>query len=422
MRPEDVPPSEPRPGLTLATIRAALREWQGHMRRGAQIPSEDEFAAALGLVPLLPNPAAYLARTLRALADFCVAQGKLDDAASLFAKVAEGRGKKSDLFWRDYAGLLFKLALKRVAAGQVALASAAFQQAAELLRGPANLPEVWAAAWTGYSDAALWFERAGDALPASLYAEHALGFAVRLGKLDSAGALLKKLAQTGQQRGGASQALVWLRRMQALKNEGWSEALASAVHSAVGLAQVEMALGRSSGAAAIFSEAETWLREAGGESPALADLHMAWGLAFGAAAGRAHLEEALGLRRRLLGTAHPRTREAEQALSGLDSQNPPPADVTPRAWDGGARFQVGAEVFAGGSGASIDASATEVKRLHRQLSRLCHPDTALDGDVAHRHEMMVKVNLAAEAGDLFALRLLLRESLARRASDRQSAV
>lgn len=419
MRLEDEEASA-RAGLTLAAVKAALRDWQGHMRRGAQIPSEDEYAAALTLVPLLPNPAAYLARTLRALADFCVAQGRLDDAASLFAKVAEGRGKKSEFFWRDYASLLFRLALKRVAAGQVALANAALQQAAELLRGPADLPEVWLAAWNGYSETALWFERAGDALPASLYSEHALAFAARLGAWDAAGSWLRKLAQTAQHRAGARRALVWLRRMQALRSAGWPEALRTAVHAAVGLAQAENALGRASGAVEIFSEAETWLREAGGESVELADLHLAWGLALGTEAGRSHLEEALGLRRRLLGPSHPRTREAEQALNGLETQAPPPADAGPRDWDGGARFTEAVPESDHAWAPPVEEGTNELKRLHRRLVRLCHPDAAPIGEAANWHELMVKVNLAAEAGDLFTLRTLLRETLARRAAERKT--
>ncbi|HTB21159.1 MAG TPA: J domain-containing protein [bacterium] len=421
MRPEDNALAA-RPGLTLSAVKTALREWQGHMRRGAQMPSEEEYAAALALVPILPNPPAYLARTLRALADFCVSQGRLEDAASLFAKVAEGRGKKSELFWRDYAGLLFRLALKRLAAGQVALATAAFQTAADLLRGPADLPEVWVAAWNGYSETALWFERAGDNLPAGLYAEHALAFAARLKAWDRAGSWLRALATAGQHRQGAARALVWLRRMQELRSQGWPEALAGAVQAAVGLAQAESALGRLAGSTAIFSEAEVWLREAGGESPALADLHLAWGLALGADEGRAHLEEARGLRLRLLGASHPRTREAEQALLGLETQAPPPADAGPRDWDGGARFTEapGDRRGEGAGNLLFENSAAELKRLHRRLVRLCHPDTAPEGEAAAWHELMVKVNLAAEAGDLFVLRTLLRETLARRAADRKT--
>ncbi|HTA16443.1 MAG TPA: J domain-containing protein [bacterium] len=422
MRPEDAGQAA-RPGLTLSTVKTALREWQGHMRRGAQIPSEDEYAAALALVPVLPNPAAYLARTLRALADFCVSQGRLDDAASLFAQVAEGRGKKSEAFWRDYAGLLFRLALKRLAAGQVALANGTFQEAAALLRGPADFPEVWTAAWNGYSETALWFERAGDILPAGMYAEHALAFAAKLDAWDAAGAWLRKLAQTGQHRSGAARALAWLRRMRALQGDAWPEALSAAVQAAVGLAQAETSLGRVSGATEIFSEAETWLRQAGGESLGLADLHLAWGLALGVGEGRAHLEEALRLRLRLLGPSHPRTREAEQALMGLDTGIPAPADETPRDWDGGTRF---GEAAASGAvegfqaGVPPESAAGELKRLHRRLVRLCHPDQAPRKEAAAWHELMVKVNLASEAGDLFTLRALLRETLARRAADRRT--
>ena len=430
MRPEEELPQgdASRAGLTLLAVKAALQKWQGHMRRGGQMGSEDEFALALALVPLLPNPPAYQARTLRALADLCVLQGRLDDAAAIFARVAGGGGRRSELFWRDYAGLLFRLALKRVAAGQVALANEALERAAELLRGPADVPDAWAAAWAGYGETALWFERAGEQVPAGLYAENALAYAKRLGALPGAGGWLRKLAQTGQHRAGAQRALVWLERLQALRLEGWPEALGAAVQSAVGLAQAELALGRWAGANEIFSSAEAWLRGAGGESPALADLHLGWGLALGSGEARAHLELALSLRRRLLGPEHPRTREAEQALNGLAGRGgqaasgpleafgarPDPAQHDgPRDWDGGARF---AEE-SGSNGASA-----ELKRLHRRLARLCHPDAAPSGEAAWRHELMVRINHAAEVGDLFSLRALLRETLARLAADRRSTV
>src|SRR5665213_806901 len=73
-----------RATLTLAAAKAALQKWQGHMRRGAQLQNETEYAAALALVPQLPQPAVYQARTLRALADLYHATGRLDEAASVF--------------------------------------------------------------------------------------------------------------------------------------------------------------------------------------------------------------------------------------------------------------------------------------------------------------------------------------------------
>ena len=144
-------------------------------------------------------------------------------------------------------------------------------------------------------------------------------------------------------------------------------------------------------------------------------------MALGSAEGRAHLEEARGLRLRLLGPSHARTREAEQALLGLETQAPPPADATPRDWDGGVRFTEapGARAGQGPGNLLFENSAAELKRLHRRLVRLCHPDAAPAGEAAAWHELMVKVNLAAEAGDLFILRTLLRETLARRAADRK---
>jgi tetratricopeptide (TPR) repeat protein len=415
LRPEPEEASAlPRAGLTLLAVKAALQKWQGHMRRGAQLQSEDEFAAALALVPLMPNPPAYLARTLRGLADLCVLRGRLEEAAGLFERVAGGGGRRSDVFWRDYAVLLFRLALKRVAAGQAAPANEALQRAAELLRGPADQPEAWNAAWEGYAETALWFERAGEILPAGLYAEHALAFASRLGLWAEAGHWLGRMAQAGQHRAGAARGLVWVGRLQALRHEGWPGALEAAVRAAVALAQFESSLGREAGAAEIFATAETWLREAGGESPALADLHLGWGLALGSREGRAHLELALSLRRRLLGPAHFRTLEAEQALQGLSTEAPPrPADEAPRAWDGGAQFAVDAPAT---------GAAAELKRLHRRLARMVHPDGAPDADAAWRHELMVRINRAAEVNDLFSLRALMREALARLAADRPRSV
>jgi hypothetical protein len=407
-----------RAGLTLAAVKAALQKWQGHMRRGASLSSEDEFAAALALVPYTPNPAAYQARTLRALADLCAAQGRLDDAVALFGRVAEGAdapGRLSPQFWRDHATLLFRLALKRVGAGQVAAANQALSQASVMLAGPADQPEAWAVAFDGYAETALWFERAGEAVPAALYAERALDYGLRLGRHDAAGLWLRKMAQTGLAKGGADRGLFWLDRLQALRTQGWPQALGVAVQGAVSLAQSELALGRRAGGAQIFAAAQGWLRAAGGESPALADLELGWGLALGPEQGLSHVELALRLRRRLLGPAHPRTREAEQALAGLggavmEPAAPEPEAAGPRPWDGGAQFQAPP-----GAG---EAAAAELKRLHRRLVRLCHPDGAADGEAAWRHELMVKVNQAADAGDLFTLRTLFREALARNAGNR----
>lgn len=403
-----------RGGLTLVAVKAALQKWQGHMRRGASLASEDEFAAALALVPYTPNPAAYQARTLRALADLCAAQGRLEEAVALFGRVAEGaQGRLSAQFWRDFATLCFRLALRRVGAGQVALANLALSQASDLLQGPADQPEVWAAAFEGFAETALWFERAGDGVPAQLYAERALDYGLRLGRRDDVALWLRKLAQTGLAKSGARRGLGWLERLQSLHSQGWPGALGLAVQGAVSLAQAELALGRRADGAGIFEAAQAWLRAAGGESPALADLELGWGLALGPSEGRAHLELALSLRRRLLGPAHPRTLEAEQALGGWGGETAPPRPEPveaegPRPWDGGAQFQAPA-------GAS-EAAAAELKRLHRRLVRLCHPDGAADSEAAWRHELMVRVNHAADAADVFSLRTLLREALARQAS------
>ncbi|HXC64191.1 MAG TPA: hypothetical protein VNZ67_07520, partial [bacterium] len=228
-----------RVGLTLAAAKVALQKWQGHMRRAAQLSNEEEFAAALALVPFLPNPAAYRARTLRALADFCVSQGKLEEACALFGQVGDDAGASGHLsaqFWRDYATLCFRLALRRVATGQVALASATLNRAAQLLAGPADQPEAWAAAWEGYAETALWFERAGESLPAALYAERAIGFAARLERLQDAALWLRKLAQAALARGGAERGLFWLDRLRALGDGGWAPALAAACQGALALA------------------------------------------------------------------------------------------------------------------------------------------------------------------------------------------
>jgi hypothetical protein len=389
-------------------VKAAQQQWQAHMRRAALLQSEDEYAAALGLVPQLPSPAASLARTLRGLADLYASQGRLDDAAALLQRIAEGGGRLSDRFWADYATLLFKLGLQRVAAGKVALANEAFSRAAALLQGPAQGEEVWRAALEGYAETALWFERAGEAAPAGLYAERALDMAARLQAWDLAAQALRRLTQAAQGKSGAARALHWLQRLQALRLQGWPGALAAAVQAALSLAHSELALSRRGDAQAVFAAAEAWLRQAGPPSPALADLHLGWGLALGSLEGRPHLEEALSLRRRLLGPEHARTREAEQALAGLGQTvgaAEPAGDGEAKAWDGGALFQA----------ADTGSAAAELKRLHRRLVRLSHPDAA--PQQAWRHALMVRVNQAAESGDLYALRGLLREALSHLAQE-----
>jgi hypothetical protein len=408
-----------RATLTLAAAKAALQKWQGHMRRGAQLQSETEYAAALALVPQLPQPAVYQARTLRALADLYHATGRLDEAASVFERVTQGGGRLSEIFWRDYARLLFQLGLKRLGAGQVALANEALVQASQLLERPDLAQatgsgagdEARLAALSGYAETALWFERAGEIVPAALYGEKFLDLAVRLKAWPEAGLWLRRLGASASQRAGAQRALVWLDRLQALQALGYPEALAQATAAACQLAQAEMSLGRAAGADALYARTEAWLKDAGPESLALADLYLSWGLAFSGAKGRPYLEQALSLRRRLLGPQHPRTREAEQALGGLPgAQAAASSDGQPQAWDGGGRFQ-GEE----------PAVAAEAKRLHRRLARLCHPDGAQDpAEAQRRHQWMVKINAAAAAGDVLSLRLLMREVLAALAQARKT--
>lgn len=389
--------------VTLAAVKAAQQQWQGHMHRAALLQSEDEFAAALSLVPQLANPGPGLARTLRGLADLYAAQGRLDDAAALFQRIVDNGGKLSARFWGDYATLLFRLGLARLGAGKVAQANDALARAGSLLDGPADLPEAWRAALDGYAETALWFERAAEPVPASLYAEKALAFAVRLRAWEAAAQALRRLAQSGQSKSGAQRALVWLQRLQALRSEGWPEALGQAVQGAVSLAQRELALGRRGDAQAVFDAAAGWLRQAGPEGPAMADLQLGWGLSLGPKEGRPHIEEALSLRRRLLGPEHPRTREAEQALGGFSSaaapSQQPLGEGAAQSWDGGAVF----------SAPDAGAAQGELKRLQRRLVRLCHPDAAPQEQ--WRHELMVRINHAVDVGDLFALRGLLREAL-----------
>jgi hypothetical protein len=393
-----------RAGLMLAAAKAALQKWQGHMRRAALLQSEDEYAAALALVHQLPQPAASLARTLRGLADLYASQKRLDDAASLMQRIAENGGRLSAKFWGDYTALLFQLGLKRIGEGSVAAANQALARAGALLEGPADLPEVWRTAFDGYGETALWFERAAEPVPAGLYAEKALAFAGRLQAWNEAAHWLRRLSQAGRSRGGVTRALHWLERLQALRSQGWPDALGVAVQAALSLAQGEWAADRRASAKDVFARAEAWMRAAGGDSPALADLHLGWGLVLGGDEGRGHLELALSLRRRTLGPQHPRTLEAEQALSGLAVGAGPSSDGGAREWDGGLRFE------APQAGPSAQA---ELKRLQRRLVRLCHPD---GGDQAPwRHDLMVRVNQAVDAGDLYSLRGLLREALARQA-------
>ena len=411
----------PRATLTLAAAKAALQKWQGHMRRAAQLQNETEYAAALALVTMLPQPATYQARTLRALADLYVVTGRLEEAAAIFERVATGGGRLSEIFWRDYASLLFKLGLRRLGAGQVALANQALVAAGQLLERPdfeaatdsTAGDEARMAALQGYGETAMWFERAGELAPAGLYAEKFLTIAIRLKAWPEASQWLRRLSQSGTQRAGAQRGLYWLDRLQALQLEGYPEALGQAAQAANHLAQNEMAVGRAAGAEALYQRTELWLKESNGESLALADLYLAWGLAFPGAHGRPYLELALSLRRRLLGPKHARTLEAEQAWGGLPSSAPTESsgEGQTQVWNGGGRFQAESE----------PSYAAEAKRLHRRLARLCHPDGAQDPSQAQeRHQWMVKINAAASVGDVLSLRMLMREVLASLAKARQT--
>ena len=121
------------------------------------------------------------------------------------------------------------------------------------------------------------------------------------------------------------------------------------------------------------------------------------------------------LRRRLLGPNHPRTYEAQQALGGLDnpaSAQPDGAEGATRQWDGGAQFE---------APASSESASAAMKHLHRRLVRLCHPDGAANpSEGLWRHELMIRVNHAAEVHDIFSLRALLREAVGRLAARRSA--
>ena len=170
---------------------------------------------------------------------------------------------------------------------------------------------------------------------------------------------------------------------------------------------------------AIFHEVETWLREPPSDLLALADLNLAWGLVLGLERGRERLEQAHRLRSTALGEDHPKTLEAFRALGGWrqeDTGPSPGTDSGPREWDGGARFE-------GPKDSGGESQESELKRLHRRLARLCHPDAGLDdaseSEITWRHETMIRVNRAAESGNLFLLRALLDEALARMGTGKQ---
>ncbi len=52
---------------------------------------------------------------------------------------------------------------------------------------------------------------------------------------------------------------------------------------------------------------------------------------------------------------------------------------------------------------------SELKRLWRQASRLCHPDVVADELKEKAHQMMVQLNQARQNADLAAIRALLTQ-------------
>jgi tetratricopeptide (TPR) repeat protein len=369
------------------------------MRRGAQLRQEKEYLAALALVPEMADLKGALVRTLRGLADLYVEQGRLDDAAPLFERLAVEVESPTRVFWCDYVRLLFRLADQNLRQKQVAQASLRLEKIRSIaLKAPGH-PEMASLCRQGYLAVATLFEQAGEWIPAELYFDRAFEIPPSTGEPDALQAV-SELVWKAYWRRDLERADHWIARALTLPphllraKAGAVASRVAALLGALGGTAVQDHLPKA--ADHYFSRAERVLREADPQGgPELADLLVAWAASSGDAAARPRYEEALRLREQSLGAEHPKTRELRAAL-GLgggrgftegfaplgEPEAPEPRAIYPAPWK------------------ARQATDAELKAAHRKLAKLVHPDQAEGPDEFEaRNRMMAEVNEAARAKD-----------------------
>jgi tetratricopeptide (TPR) repeat protein len=367
------------------------------MRRGLQLQSESDYLAALALVPELADRKQGLIKTLRALAEFYAAHGRLEDAVLLFERVALEAAQPTKIFWCDYARLVFRLAEKQLRENHVAQANLSLEKIRELASKAPGHAEMEALCREAYLQVGAIFEQASSFVAAELYLQRAL--AIPPGPAAQDGLkVLSELTWRAYDRRDFKRVDHWVE---------WALKLdTSALNPKLGhpVARVAFLLGALGSSAAqnhlpelcdhYFSWGERILRQAGGPqgSVELADLLVSWGsCASSKIVTELRFQEALDLREALLGDKHPKTLELRAALglygeSGFKQgfeHDPEPKKPEIRPFS-----------------TARAATKAEIKILHRRLVKLVHPDQAhSDEEFELRNTLMGQINEAAKAGD-----------------------
>ena len=136
---------------------------------------------------------------------------------------------------------------------------------------------------------------------------------------------------------------------------------------------------------------------------------MTWGFQRLAPNGLELFEKAFRIRHALFGPEHPKTVEAKQAVQmqgrPLDTADRF-AETEPEVlqdWDGNRAFL---DSLAATNTADPEGEST-LKQVHRRLVKMVHPDLAQDErSFKILNKLMIDVNAAAAAGNLFQLRQL----------------
>jgi tetratricopeptide (TPR) repeat protein len=396
-------------------IPLPLAMWAGHMRRGKELRSEKEFAAALALIPKIHDARSHLIKTLRALADLYLEKQQYEEAAGLFERLGEEEPNPTRVFWCDYAKALFNLARQELKKSRAAQAASALERAEQVRRKLPDHAEMQDLAFYGYLDTALHFEFIKEYLPADLYFERAMAVPDHCGadRPDRLNIFLETSAQAFNRR-DFERAEHWANAALKTVDHAASGKEAAALRVAdflAGLAQKAFQDYLPKVGERYYGWAESIINAVKGpRCVERANLLMAWGFRRFKPNGAPLFDEAIKIREAVLGPDHAATREARQALDvtlkqvelSQDLGNPPAEDPA-AGWDGARRFFDNV-VRATEARRPLDGGE-DLKELQRRLSKLVHPDLARDPDEFEAlNDLMVEVNQAVADQDITRLR------------------
>ncbi len=405
----------------------AMSRFLGHMRRGRQLKSESDYLAALALLPELAERRVNLARVLRGLADLYAETGKCDDAAALYARLAQDLNDPPRVFWCDYVRVLFKAAHASLREGRGAQASQYLEQAAATQARAKNHAETEVVAREGWLTTGGLYEQGKLYFAADLCFERA--FALPYHEANDGMQICAELAWRAYWRREELRLWHWIKRADELAKDGKSSFKTKAGQPLARLASCLAALAQAAQGdhlkdlcQKLFNFGAELLRKEGEAlRPELSDLLVMWGSCLTQNPLKAELlmQEALDLREVIWGSEHPKVRELRQALGqdggggfqgGFDAYDPqvrPQPNARNRRERPFSPPRVAVKARA--------ATAEEIKRMHRKLVKLTHPDQARNPrDYELRNRLTVEINDAAareDAGALSHLALRARQEL-----------